>query len=87
MQRTLEEKTEIFETMPIRRAAMTLVIPTVISQLITVVYNLADTWFVGLSGDAAAVAAISLCLPGELPCANYAPSASPPASAILALRQ
>ena len=33
MQRTLEEKTKTFETMPIRRAAMTLVIPTVISQL------------------------------------------------------
>ena len=27
------EKTELFETMPIRRAAMTLVVPTVISQL------------------------------------------------------
>lgn len=34
MQRTLEEKTELFETMPIRRAARILVIPTVISQLV-----------------------------------------------------
>lgn len=38
-------------------------VPTIISQLITVVYNLADTWFVGLTDNAAAVAAISLCLP------------------------
>ena len=40
-----------------------LVIPTIISQIITVIYNLADTWYVGLTQNAAAVAAISLCLP------------------------
>lgn len=53
----------IFAELPIPKAVAIMVIPTIISQIITVVYNLADTWFVGLTGDAAAVAAISLCLP------------------------
>lgn len=35
---------------------------TIVSQIILVVYNLADTWYVGLTENAAAVAAISLCL-------------------------
>lgn len=40
-----------------------MVLPAIISQIIHVVYNLADTWFVGLTGDANTVAAVSLCLP------------------------
>ena len=63
MQRTLEEKTELFETMPIRRAAMTLVIPTVISQLVMLVYNMADTWYIGQTGDAYQVAAVTVTYP------------------------
>lgn len=53
----------IFAELPIPEAAAIMMIPTIISQIITVVYNLADTWFVGLTNNAAAVAAISLCLP------------------------
>lgn len=53
----------IFSQYSVPKAVATMAVPTIISQLITVVYNLADTWYVGLSGDAAAVAAISLCLP------------------------
>ena len=63
MQRTLEEKTEIFETMPIRRASMTLVIPTVISQLVMLVYNMADTWYIGQTGDPYQVAAVTVTYP------------------------
>lgn len=54
---------ELYADSPVPKAVATMVIPTVISQIITVIYNLADTWYVGLTGDAAAVAAISLCLP------------------------
>ena len=53
----------IFAEYPVPKAVATMVIPTIISQVITVIYNLADTWYVGLTGNAAAVAAISLCLP------------------------
>ncbi len=58
----LREK-RIYGEMPVPKAVATMIIPTIISQIITVVYNLADTWYVGLTNNAAAVAAISLCLP------------------------
>lgn len=41
------ERAKLFSEMPVRRAILTLAIPTVISQLITVVYNMADTFFIG----------------------------------------
>lgn len=70
MENELEEESEqltqeqrIFAEYSVPKAVATMVIPTIISQIITVIYNLADTWYVGLTGDAAAVAAISLCLP------------------------
>lgn len=53
----------IFEEFPVPKAVAAMVIPTIISQVIFVIYNLADTWYVGLRNDANAVAAISLCLP------------------------
>lgn len=39
------EQTALFSEAPVRKAVLTLAIPTVISQLITVVYNMADTFF------------------------------------------
>ena len=57
------EKTELFETMPIRRAAMTLLIPAVISQLVMLVYNMADTWYIGQTGDPYQVAAVTVTYP------------------------
>ena len=53
----------LFEEAPVGRAVISLVIPTVISQLITVVYNMADTFFIGQIGDPNQVAAVSLCMP------------------------
>ena len=55
--------TELFERTPVRRAVLTLAVPTVISQLITVVYNVADTFFIGQLGDPAQVAAATLAMP------------------------
>ena len=63
---TLEQgrsNNEIFSSLPVPRAVAVMVIPAIVSQIIHVIYNLADTWFVGLTGDPDAVAAISLCLP------------------------
>lgn len=54
---------QIFAEYPVPKAVAFMVVPTIISQIITVIYNLADTWYVGLTGNAVAVAAISLCLP------------------------
>lgn len=54
---------ELFEKAPVKQAIIALVVPTIISQLITVVYNMADTFFIGQIGDPNQVAAASLCMP------------------------
>lgn len=56
-------KKAIFETMPVPRALASLAIPTIISQLITLIYNLADAYFVGLTGNAYMIGAVSLVYP------------------------
>ena len=53
----------LFEEAPVSHAVLSLVVPTVISQLITVIYNMADTFFIGQIGDPNQVAAVSLCMP------------------------
>lgn len=63
MQGVSERQREIFEEMPVGRAVTTLALPTVISQIILVIYNVADTYFVGQRGDAGMVAAVTLCMP------------------------
>ncbi|MDE5804481.1 MAG: MATE family efflux transporter [Lachnospiraceae bacterium] len=57
------DHTELFTSAPVPKAVLALVVPTVISQLITVVYNMADTFFIGQLGDSNQVAAASLALP------------------------
>lgn len=42
------EKAELFERLPIPKAVMTMAVPTIISSLVMVIYNLADTYFVGM---------------------------------------
>lgn len=54
---------ELFETVSVPRAVATLAVPTVISQLATMIYNLADTFFIGRIGDPYMVAAVSLVSP------------------------
>ena len=56
-------KTKLFEQTPIPKAVMTLAIPTVISSLVMVIYNLADTYFVGMLGDPVQNAAVTLAAP------------------------
>lgn len=54
---------EIFESIPVPKAVMTLAVPTIISQIVTMIYNLADTFFIGQFGDPCMVAAVSLVSP------------------------
>lgn len=56
----MTENKEIFESMPIGKALAYLAIPTIISQLITMIYNLADTFFIGLTNDPLKIAAASV---------------------------
>lgn len=53
---------EIFETKPVPAALAKMAIPTIVSQLITLVYNIADTWFIGQTNNPYMVAASSLVL-------------------------
>ena len=54
------DKTEIFERMSVPRALAVMAIPTVISQIIALIYNIADTWFIGMTDNPYMVAATSL---------------------------
>lgn len=54
---------ELMRSMKVSKAVAAMAIPSVISSLVTVVYNMADTFFVGQTGDALQVAAVSLTNP------------------------
>ena len=57
------EKSELFERTSIPRAVLTLSIPTVLSSLVMVLYNLADTYFVGMLQDPIQNSAVTLAAP------------------------
>ena len=58
-----QDRTELFESTPIPKAVATLAIPTILSSLVMVLYNLADTYFVGMLGDPIQNAAVTLAAP------------------------
>lgn len=62
MNTQLQEK-QLFTTAPVGRAVISLAVPTVIGQLINVIYNMADTFFIGQLGDPNQVAAATLSMP------------------------
>ena len=57
------EEVRVFEAYPIVRAVLALAIPTVISQIILVIYNMADTFFIGLAGSDEMITAVTVCMP------------------------
>ncbi len=57
------QKAILFEKTPIPKAVMQLAVPTVFSSLVMVIYNLADTWFVGMLNDSIETAAVTLAAP------------------------
>ena len=54
---------ELFTTMPVGKAVAKLAIPTVVSQIIVILYSLADTFFIGQIGDPNQIAALSITFP------------------------
>ncbi len=54
------DRTAVFETMPIRQAVCRQIIPAIASQMIALIYNLADTYFVGMLNDPNQTAAITV---------------------------
>ena len=54
---------DLFERAPVPTAYMKLAVPVVLSMVLGVVYNMVDTWFISLTGDADLVAGVSVCAP------------------------
>ena len=57
---------DLFENCDVTQAVFRLAFPTVIAQIILVIYNIADTFFVGLTGNDAMLAAVTVCMPAFL---------------------
>lgn len=57
------DKSELFTSMPVAKAVRTMAVPTIIGQLIVLIYSMADTFFVGRTNNPYMVAAASLILP------------------------
>lgn len=57
------DKTELFERTAVPRAIITMAVPTILSSLVMVLYNLADTWFVGMLNDSIQNSAVTLAAP------------------------
>ena len=59
----VNQKADLFERIPISRAVAQLTIPTILSSLVMVIYNMADTYFVGMVNDPIQNAAVALASP------------------------
>ena len=59
----VNSKAYLFESMPIPKAVMSLFLPMVVTSLVTIVYSLADTYFVGMLNDPIQNAAVTLAYP------------------------
>ena len=57
------ENTELMLNTPVPKAILTLSIPTVLSTVVALLYNLTDTYFIGLLDDPVQLGAISLAFP------------------------
>lgn len=63
----MKDKTQqIFRDAPVPKAVLTNVIPSIISMLMVLVYNLADTFFIGQTKNPLMVAAVSIATPAFL---------------------
>ncbi len=59
----IRDNTIVFSEYKIPKAVATLAVPSMLGMLINIIYNLADTFFVGQTGNANQVAAVSVSMP------------------------
>ncbi len=57
------DKTYLFEEMPIKSAVLRQIVPSICSQMVVLLYNLADTFFVGMLNDPVQTAAVTIAYP------------------------
>lgn len=58
-----QDALNVFEKMPVKKAVIKNIIPSISAMLLVMIYNLVDTFFIGQTGDVFQVAAISLAMP------------------------
>lgn len=58
-----DKNLELMEKAPIPKAILSLALPTVFSSIVILIYNLADTYFIGLLDDMYQLGAVSLAYP------------------------
>ena len=58
-----EKEKDLFENKGVLSAIMTIALPSILGQLILVIYNMADTFFVGLTGKDEMITAVTVCMP------------------------
>ena len=56
------DKKELFENTPVSKALYTMAVPTIISQLINLIYNVVDAFFIGRTGNPYMMAATTITL-------------------------
>lgn len=57
------QKNNIFETMKMPKLILQMAIPSIIAMLVIVLYNMADTFFIGQTNNSAMLAAVSVATP------------------------
>lgn len=58
-----DKNLELMKNAPIPKAVLSLALPTVFSSIVILIYNLADTYFIGMLNDKFQLAAVSLAYP------------------------
>lgn len=59
----MKQMNDVFSTMPVPKAILRNIIPSIVSMIVVLLYNIADTYFVGQTGNPMQVAAVSLTTP------------------------
>jgi Na+-driven multidrug efflux pump len=57
------KRESLFSSAPVWKAVAHLALPTIVSQVILVLYNMADTFFIGQNGTDAMITAAAVCMP------------------------
>lgn len=74
---------DLFENMAVSKAVLTMAVPTVIGQIIILIYNMADTFFIGRTDNPYMVAGAALILPVFNICLSIASLAGVGGSALI----
>ncbi|MBR5017277.1 MAG: MATE family efflux transporter [Spirochaetia bacterium] len=53
-------KRDLFESMPVSKAIKAMAVPTIVSQLVNLIYSIVDTFFIGRTGNSYMMAAVTV---------------------------